>query len=316
VGGVPTSVHDFALSHRGRLRGVFTDATHFALSPAAGQLDLSFVISQGCIDPCPDEIVTVHKTNFQPITGALDLVAKTISFNVNESAGSDGVSINFGGAVTAVPPDTDHDGVFDGADNCPLVSNPTQQRVASPKLTAPPGLNVTTCSGVALGTPTVTDICGAGGVVVSNNAPAVFPLGKTVVTWTARDARGNAATATQTVTATLGDSATCCPSGTHVIMGTAGADRIDGTEGADCILGLGGDDRIDGRGGSDFISGGAGRDTIQGGFGNDVITGGDGDDTINAGPDDDTIDGGPGTDTCDGSSGHNTVIACEVIAGG
>ena len=35
---------------------------------------------------------------------------------------------------------------------------------------------------------------------ITNNAPALFPIGVTTVTWTATDASGNTATATQTVT--------------------------------------------------------------------------------------------------------------------
>ncbi|WP_166288274.1 HYR domain-containing protein, partial [Candidatus Nitrosotalea sp. FS] len=34
---------------------------------------------------------------------------------------------------------------------------------------------------------------------VTNNAPSVFPLGKTTITWTATDQSGNSATATQIV---------------------------------------------------------------------------------------------------------------------
>ena len=52
---------------------------------------------------------------------------------------------------------------------------------------------------VGLHTPTVTDICDAN-PTVTNDAPAVFPLGTTTVTWTATDASGNAATAEQQVT--------------------------------------------------------------------------------------------------------------------
>lgn len=96
--------------------------------------------------------------------------------------------------------DVDGDGVPDRLDNCPLVANPTQQRVAAPGITAPANVTVTNCQAPKLGTPTVTDVCGAGGIVVSNNAPLTYPFGATVVTWTATDARGNAATATQTVT--------------------------------------------------------------------------------------------------------------------
>ena len=35
---------------------------------------------------------------------------------------------------------------------------------------------------------------------VTNDAPEVFPLGETIVTWTATDSSGNSASATQTIT--------------------------------------------------------------------------------------------------------------------
>ncbi|WP_220763206.1 HYR domain-containing protein, partial [Flavobacterium sp. UMI-01] len=57
-----------------------------------------------------------------------------------------------------------------------------------------------TATGVSLGTPTTADNCGV--ISVTNNAPSVFPLGNTTVTWTVTDAAGNSATATQTVTVT------------------------------------------------------------------------------------------------------------------
>ena len=52
---------------------------------------------------------------------------------------------------------------------------------------------------VNLSAPTVSDLCDAN-PTVTNNAPAVFPLGTTVVTWTATDHSGNVATTTRTVT--------------------------------------------------------------------------------------------------------------------
>ncbi|MDO7849378.1 HYR domain-containing protein [Hymenobacter sp. M29] len=73
-----------------------------------------------------------------------------------------------------------------------------------PTITAPAARSVSTnpgqCSAtqVALGTPTVADNCT--GVTVANNAPATFPKGTTTVTWTATDAAGNTANATQVVT--------------------------------------------------------------------------------------------------------------------
>jgi gliding motility-associated-like protein len=74
---------------------------------------------------------------------------------------------------------------------------------AAPSITAPPGITVSvtaSCSatGVVLGNAIATDDCAVASV--TNNAPAVFPLGTTVVTWTAADAGGNLTTATQTVT--------------------------------------------------------------------------------------------------------------------
>ena len=73
-----------------------------------------------------------------------------------------------------------------------------------PSLTAPENVTVSTdldqcfASGVALGTPVASDNCSLASV--TNNAPAQFSAGVTTVTWTATDASGNIATATQTVT--------------------------------------------------------------------------------------------------------------------
>ena len=54
---------------------------------------------------------------------------------------------------------------------------------------------------VVIGTATATDLVD-GSVIVTNNAPATFPVGETIVTWTSTDAAGNSATATQSVTIT------------------------------------------------------------------------------------------------------------------
>ena len=53
-------------------------------------------------------------------------------------------------------------------------------------------------TGVVLGSLSATDGCSS--VTITNNAPAQFPKGATVVTWTASDACGNKSTCTQTVT--------------------------------------------------------------------------------------------------------------------
>jgi Ca2+-binding RTX toxin-like protein len=51
---------------------------------------------------------------------------------------------------------------------------------------------------VALGNPVSSDLVDIPSI--SNNAPDVFPVGETIITWTATDYSGNSASATQTVT--------------------------------------------------------------------------------------------------------------------
>jgi hypothetical protein len=71
-----------------------------------------------------------------------------------------------------------------------------------PVLTAPTNI-VAECksptgTAVSLGTPTVSDLCDSN-PTVTNNAPALFPLGLSTVTWTAKDGSANKSTATQSV---------------------------------------------------------------------------------------------------------------------
>jgi hypothetical protein len=63
----------------------------------------------------------------------------------------------------------------------------------------PPDVSMNNCGPATLGLPTATDDC-AGTVGFTNNAPPIFLVGMTPVTWTATDASGNTATATQHVT--------------------------------------------------------------------------------------------------------------------
>ena len=73
-----------------------------------------------------------------------------------------------------------------------------------PTIVAPAAMVASTTAGqcsatnVALGRATAGDNCA--GAVVTNNAPAVFAMGATTVTWTATDVAGLTATATQVVT--------------------------------------------------------------------------------------------------------------------
>ena len=83
--------------------------------------------------------------------------------------------------------DVDHDGVVDLYDNCPLVPNPTQSPVATPILTPPPDVTVSSCQSPDIGTATAGDVCHARPVAITNNAPAKFSIGPNLVTWRASD---------------------------------------------------------------------------------------------------------------------------------
>ncbi|MCK4342298.1 MAG: HYR domain-containing protein [Phycisphaerae bacterium] len=75
-----------------------------------------------------------------------------------------------------------------------------------PTITCPPDVTVNAdpgvcyATGVDLGTPTVGDNCGIEPGYPINDAPAQFPVGDTIVTWTVRDVNGNENTCQQTVT--------------------------------------------------------------------------------------------------------------------
>jgi Ca2+-binding RTX toxin-like protein len=179
----------------------------------------------------------------------------------------------------------------------------------------PPPFQVSGCGALNIGQALATSACGP--VTITNDAPASFPVGQRVVTWTATSPSGLTAHATEQVTVFLGDDPKCCPPGTHVIIGTSNNDTLTGTAGADCILGLGGQDTINGLGGNDIISGGDGNDIIHGGDGDDLISGGTGQDQLfgDAGNDtlygddgDDHVDGGDGNDILFGGQGQDTLI--------
>ena len=78
--------------------------------------------------------------------------------------------------------------------------NVTVVDTTAPVLTVPADVSVEATgmqTPVSIGTATATDIFA---VTVTSDAPATYPLGTTVVTWTATDANGNVTTGTQNVT--------------------------------------------------------------------------------------------------------------------
>ena len=126
--------------------------------------------------------------------------------------------------------------VIDGSGNTSTATQlVTVTDVTTPTITAPANVTVNAnnaCAAfnVVLGIPISADNCSV--AQITNNAPTVFPLGTTTVTWTVKDGSGNTATATQTVTVsdvtlptivapasiTLNSNASCVASG--VVLGT------------------------------------------------------------------------------------------------
>ncbi len=110
----------------------------------------------------------------------------------------------------------------------------TIQDTTAPAITIPDDVTVEatgiiTSLGVAdYGTATATDLADAN-PTITNDAPTSFPLGDTVITWTATDGTGNSATATQTVTVrdTVPPSITPLPFGVYVSVGADAPSAID-----------------------------------------------------------------------------------------
>ncbi len=252
-----------------------------------------------------------------------------------------GVNLGFGPVLDVDLPEGVHTilleafDTYEGRGTDTVVVNVVHDHVPPTFASVPAGRTVQDCSQPDIGTANATDNCGV--VSVVSDAPAVFGLGTTTVTWTATDAAGNEATATEQIFAQLGDDPSCCPAGTNIILGTQHADWLNGTNVSDCILGLGGPDVIRGAGAKDFLSGGNDADNLSGGDGDDYLVGGagpdllsggdgrdemygtDGADNLQGGFGDDFLDGGNDGDLCDGDTGDDDLVGGagpDVLLGG
>jgi len=155
---------------------------------------------------------------------------------------------------------------------------------------------------VSIGTAAATDIVDLT-PQIQNDAPATFPLGDTIITWTATDKFGNTMSQKQTVTVQA------CGKDVSLYNGITGGptdDTLTGTSLADLIFGLAGDDIISGEKGDDCILGGDGEDIIFGNEGEDSISGNNGNDIIKGGSGNDNLHGNEGTDIIDGGDDHDT----------
>lgn len=165
--------------------------------------------------------------------------------------------------------------------------------------------------------PEATDIIDSQ-ITIASDIPESFPLGPTVINWTATDDFGNVAIATQTVTVLA-----CGKDHTtyNAILGTEVDDTLEGTDAADLVFGLDGSDVINAGDGDDCIFGGSGEDIIIGGQGNDVIVGGPGNDVLRGQQGADVLDGsegadivngGPGEDVCTDTDDQDALSECQI----
>jgi len=188
----------------------------------------------------------------------------------------------------------------------------------SPELTMPEDVMISAFSlekQVEIGEAQAHDLAGSA-LTITNDAPDIFPLGDTVVTWNVSDELGNSSSSQQVISVQ--------PCGKPLsyynqIFGTPAADTIVGTEVADLIFAFAGDDMIFGGEGNDCIIGGDGDDLIFGNAGGDHLVGGEGNDILKGFSGDDKLTGGTGTDVLDGGddfdvsydSASDIIIKCE-----
>lgn len=142
------------------------------------------ITASGTTTLCPGGTVVLfasNAANYQWSSGA------TTPFIVANQSGSYTVSVTAtnGCSATSLPIE-----VFIGDNTAPVISAPLN-------VTTAPNLGCEAI-GVSLGTPITSDNCGVASV--TNDAPSIFPIGPTVVTWTVTDNSGNSSTATQVVT--------------------------------------------------------------------------------------------------------------------
>lgn len=89
-----------------------------------------------------------------------------------------------------------------------------------------------------------------------------------------------------------------------------------GGSGSQVVVGTEGVDRLNGGSGSDLLCGSGGADVLLGGSGDDALYGGEGADRLAGGAGDDSLDGGGGTDALSGGSGDDLLINGEAVEEG
>ncbi len=168
---------------------------------------------------CPANIVTV--TNTACTATGVALGTPVTADNCGVASVSNNAPAAFPLGVTTVTwTVTDNNGNTATCNQTVTVTDNVNPTITCPANVATVTNTACTATGVALGTPVTADNCGVASV--TNNAPAVFPLGVTTVTWTVTDNSGNTATCNQTVTVTDNVNPTItCPANVVTVTNTA-----------------------------------------------------------------------------------------------
>jgi hypothetical protein len=227
-----------------------------AVGPRSGQYRFSipkekFLVFESVLSNLPvPQPETAYQRPSEDVTGVIDLRAQTAELRIvlttslhfrigcvgrrcliDEVRGGRQVA-DVSAAIVSPGTDRDADGVPDLADNCPLVANPRQEAILSPVLTPPADVTLTSCLANSIGTAEATDVCHARPVAISSNAPARFPIGRNLVTWSASDGINPAVTAQQAVRMDVDDrtapAISCTADGSVRTFKVAAADDCDG----------------------------------------------------------------------------------------
>jgi len=137
----------------------------------------SFTVSATTTDNCSVGNPTGARSDGAALGAVFPVGSTTINWNVTDANGIDATPVVQTINVTDNEP--------------PVITAPAEKMVDA-------DTDKCTASGVALGNPSTNDNCGVKNV--SNDAPTIFPLGITTVTWTVTDNSDNTQTATQIVT--------------------------------------------------------------------------------------------------------------------
>ncbi len=151
------------------------------------------------IVPCGNSIsVSLCGSGFDTYVHIADAAGTEVAHNDDNGPACSGTESSIGNFT--VTPNATYYIIVEGygSNTGTIQVNITQFDTEVPTITAPSAVAVCNGDAITLGTPTTGDNCGV--ATVSNNAPGVFPVGLTVVTWTVTDVNSNVATATQNVT--------------------------------------------------------------------------------------------------------------------